>query len=793
MAPSIARTRLSTPHDTATPRARAYCHQQPKWRSKPDHAAAGAVTRRAPTLAQSNKGRLPYGTPAHNDTAAHSHIRVVPRADTDQDPADSASSANTFADMARRFRPSDSGTSSEHSSLHSTAAIVTLPPHRKIGRDPWRPEQPSELSIACENASSTAENMERLLHVGDAPPPTFLATSPQALRYKQSPPELLHVAQGMPQGLAIEQAHAAPAPTELPPHADDRYAELFGQLPDQIFLHEQLGEFDGQVIFIGHPNRDVSAHQWSSASFQWENIGRYSHSRAKVEGSLASERVLGLNLRRDALLHFKLAAEDREKHVTQKEHPQEASGMLRAMHANVVCTSEAPHSSTTIKQDVQEHSEGHVHVGRGPAELITSDSDVQRGLMNKELLDDPFVAKPNHEQAKVASRTVPGTSLKDNKGSLDLRYKFPGSTYTPTELTVEDARRKHQELASSRYATQVTEVRLRDIMFGEEAASAPGNSDGQNKLPDSAALPSSPDTGEALLRPGRRAYAKTEYVKPPRAAVQGRFMPIFEASLPTARSLFPAPGLTVANPYRAVSHLNTATSPEPRASSQVPQLSLPNVDHRGLATLQYSDPDIVRHGQEYEITNGLSQQAPTPQNFKGPFFTASKPTANNPTASLSASVSEEEKMRTWYRDGHRPARQRDYAQSLMSTAALSSRNRHHLGTVGAAGTSKTSDTLNTILFVRLYECLSEYAEERRNDGGRFYFTSAWKAAPPDLRDLGPDGNRSFFSNTGTVPGNSHTYAASTYRKDKNRDIAEFVPSSSIMVYPPYGSVGDKRY
>ena len=103
-------------------------------------------------------------------------------------------------------------------------------------------------------------------------------------------------------------------------------------------------------------------------------------------------------------------------------------------------------------------------------------------------------------------------------------------------------------------------------------------------------------------------------------------------ALPTY-SLFPPPGLTVANPRRHVTALDP-TAPHYAKTSRTapsPEVLAPDflaANNFKAAALQFSDPDGIRQAQEYEIANGLSQQAPTPQNFKGPFFTDSKPTVS---------------------------------------------------------------------------------------------------------------------------------------------------------------------
>jgi hypothetical protein len=705
--------------------------------------------------------------------------------------------------MARRFYPSDTDNGSEQSSQSSVAGIITLQSHRKIGQDPWRPLRPSELSVACENASSTAENLERLLHVSNSTPPTFVTTSPQLLPYNRSTSRFEALQDRAQRSLTTEHAEAFPqllpvlgtgqahTLSERQTDFNDRYTELFGKLPDQIHLHEELGEFDGQVVFIGHPNRDVSAHQWSSASFQWESVGRYSHSKDRVEGSLASERVNGIDLARDALLHFKRAAEDREKHVTQLEQPREALSAVHSMFGEIVRANENPHVSAAISQETTESSQNHVNLGRSSGETSVTAPDLLHELVQKEHLDDPFVAKTSSVLAKHPARIFSAISLADAKGSLDLRYRFPAPTRTLSRSIVSSTVQKQDGSGIPCYATRLSQPSLRDVGFGEEASNDVAFPNGQSTKPYEPTIHSSPEAVVSRPKPVARASANMEFIKHSDATVHGRMIPRFEGLNPTARSLFPAPGLTIANPYRNVSRVETPTSSVPETSGKAPELDHATIDYNNTAVLQFSDPDVLRQVQAYEIANGLSQQAPTPQNFKGPFFTESKPTANDPTASLSVHVSDEEKLRNWYRDGHRPARQREYALTLTSAAAAGNRNRRP-GTIGGAlGMVHNGETKNTTPFIRLYEGFSEYIEEYRNGSGGSYFTRAWKVAPTNLCDLGPDGNNSFFAGAETNSETQHRDTTRKHQKGEAQGFSGLAPSTRSMAFLPYGTVGDR--
>jgi hypothetical protein len=93
--------------------------------------------------------------------------------------------------------------------------------------------------------------------------------------------------------------------------------DVFGNdLPGPSFMDGNPGTADGQLQFIQHPNGDVSAHQWSSYRFGWENIGQFSNIRKKIEGQLAAERLKGetawQSLQQNTLAYFRTVAKQRE-------------------------------------------------------------------------------------------------------------------------------------------------------------------------------------------------------------------------------------------------------------------------------------------------------------------------------------------------------------------------------------------------------------------------------------------------------------------------------------------------
>ncbi|KAF1841427.1 uncharacterized protein K460DRAFT_434533 [Cucurbitaria berberidis CBS 394.84] len=628
--------------------------------------------------------------------------------------------------MARRFHTKDDDVESEQSTPGSVslAGIIKLQPNRKKSSSAFTAspmESPYLRSIRPTKASPIPE------HQG------VLTNRTNIL--------------GTPTGISRARGNEV-GPDVLQAFGDDRYEQLFGKLPDPIRLHEEMGEFDGQVVFIGHPNRDVSAHQWSSTSFQWVNIGRYAHFRGPLK-------------------IFKLAAESREKLIVESGRPKEVPiGVLRSAPVDVTRMESPSTASSLIYEGLPVFTKGSDPSGFLTLEETKSMTPITlHATIKGECLEDPFIAPVRPSSSKISSGLRSRGDKIDPKGSLDFEYEFPFRSITSAtpgsdgaiestsqELIVEGGR-SHDDTTygDTILPGRLSQPALRDIDFGEDAASNLVVPAGHGFRPRKTPPPSSPEDirNRRKLR-SRLAELGASAIRPG-ALEQGRIAtPNYAYIQPTARSLFPPPGLTVANPHRLVSSLNAsapiyANIQGTITGSEASGSEATAINATAAAALKFSDPDGLRQTQDYEIANGLGQQAPTVQCFKGPFFTDSKPTTSDPTVSLSVHISEEEKLVNWFRDGHRPSRQQEYAKTLISAAAPSSRGRS-FGVIGEClDAQKDGSYENTPPFVRLYEGLSEYIEEYRNGSGRSYFTRSWKAAPPQLRELGPDGNNSYFN------------------------------------------------
>ncbi len=679
----------------------------------------------------------------------------------------------TFADMARRFNRHGDEIEDELSNTRSVslAGIIKLQPNRKKVTGAWRSMQASDLvenDSAVEDDTQVSQAKEMLPSSNSFP--VFRTQTPYTLSTPSQPLAFT----GYQRGLAMEQATFFETPLrDFNPQSKDRslgglqskdtepYEHIFGKLSDPIRLHEQTGQFDGQVVFIAHPNRDISAHQWSSTFFQWVNIGRYAHFRGRVEGSLASDRLKELSASQNPLEFFKLAAETREKLI--KEHGRQAEASID-IHQPTLDDVTRVKSAATISSlagaVVPTFKGGNVPNVLARDEGKPSTPAPPRNTVRREPLEDPFIAPAMPSTAKVFSVPTSRADKNSLKGSLDFSYEFPLKSIaaalpvlkpvTPFDLLKQssgkDKNKEEASFSTTSYPGWISESQLRDIDFGEEATSSRkvstrGGGDppswntadnfGDRSEPGNGMT--RPDYGATWLSGGRR-MTLTDLN---RAFYQPDNQPVIRNA-----------GLTVANPHRYGSGLNASAVPFTRDQRPDPMPGISNsVVHGANATshaLRFSDPDSQRRRQEYEIANGLSKQPPTEQNFKGPFFTDTMPTANDPTMPLSVRISEDEKLMNWFRDGHRPARQQEYARTLMSAAASANRPQH-IGVIGQ-GLNATQDRRyeNTPTFVRLYENLSEYAEEHRKDSGRSYFTRAWKIPKSELINSAPGGNNSFF-------------------------------------------------
>ncbi|GAB1735617.1 hypothetical protein NU219Hw_g4192t1 [Hortaea werneckii] len=160
---------------------------------------------------------------------------------------------------------------------------------------------------------------------------------------------------------------------EAAPDTKEIYHVFGNPPPPPTHLETNPGSVNGQLQFIQHTNGDISAHQWSSSSFEWQNIGQFSNIRKKIEGQLTSNRLKGetayQTLQQNTLAYFRTIAKQKEADVMGLPFgPKEIHQLmpeLRTMQPTAVTpkksitASEAPISRPPLLEATVEHSEDH--------------------------------------------------------------------------------------------------------------------------------------------------------------------------------------------------------------------------------------------------------------------------------------------------------------------------------------------------------------------------------------------------------------------------------------------------
>lgn len=544
------------------------------------------------------------------------------------------------------------------------------------------------------------------------------------------------------------------SPTDARFGVVDEYTRLFGkQLPDPIHLHTEIGTFDGEVIFIAHPNRDVSAHQWSQNSFQWVNVGLYSHNRAKIEGSLAQEHLSGSMIPHNTIEYFKAAAEQR-----QRLHREYREGYSSELRPDVPTTTHPlePLRRPTLTDEhfaslsgASDSTEDQLPT-LSRFETINKERDEPTtpppNTVAGEVLEDPFVTPSGGVQHTLPKIFGFAQDNHGESGSMDFGYEFPPKKAAQQSIL----QSQPGQVFIQREQNRLNALRTgRNIGLREDWTS-PFNFN--HKRPPLGRLePLSPMVDPGSLKPG----PKTRFSELADAIRQNQPLSHFDINAMHRQDhgLLPAQGRTVANPTRVTSTLNAKAPPYEHTPTPLSNQLRGGAETEVNATyaqpttnLKFSDPDSTRPTHPQEIANGLAQIAPTPQNFKGPFFTDNMPTPLNPVTSLAYQEDQAAKLRDWYHDGQHPARQQEFARKLMASSLAEEkfRNPQQLGAIGESSFPASSKYENTPIFVRLYENMLKYSDESRPGAKRDYFTHDWQTPLLHQRDLGPDGNHSFY-------------------------------------------------
>ncbi|OCL06366.1 hypothetical protein AOQ84DRAFT_411290, partial [Glonium stellatum] len=674
-----------------------------------------------------------------------------------QMPTAPASYNQTFADMARKANNRElyDGQEPPPSGPVPLAGLIKFKANRNKGNKAWRPldlsdfddDKPDEeeLPQVGEGSIQSLTFNNRTQNEPSQPRLSLLAARASYLslpklqtdipnhpvqHHQIAPSERFSLMQPPPHMLAMFQQDRGDdvSPKNTRAGTEDEIIQIFGRrLPDPIYLQQVMGKVDGEVTFIGHPNRDVSAHQWSAASFQWSNIGQFSHIRHKVEGQLASDRLrgqtIGMSMPQNTLAYFKAIAEQRGMIMVEKSRLEKQQLGERFSEAGFMLPrARAPTDSSRRPTLVESENFGSLSSTSGPVPgsrfptlgnlAVAREARLNQGpptapslLSNIDTLtDDPFITSNQFQSSNMpATAALPtppnrGSAVPSRLSGMDFSFEFPPRVTnqwrpdSPQTSAGDEARkeffaRQEQERIRQDLWPQERHTTLREISVGEDAASSlEGSSQrrrtfGQDQELSPEQMSKREKLKERLFEFSNLAGSHTGIsaanrvpIPDPTAAMASAydrapaFPPGFEPPATTTQAHRTSTLNANAPPYNRVGFLN----PPPHTSSESPTLTSATA---ATTNLRFSDPDIVRPSHIPEIAPGLSQQAPTPQNLAGPFFADTIPTAHAPTTPLAPRLAEPEKLELWWTNGQQPARQEAFYRSIMGTAAANARIR----------------------------------------------------------------------------------------------------------------------
>lgn len=752
-----------------------------------------------------------------------------------QRPAAPTSSGQTFADMARRANSRElyDGQEPPTSGPVPLAGLIKFKANRNKGNKAWRPlhlsdfdddkqseedlPQAEQDTVQPLTSDHYAQNVLPQPGAGSSTDRSSVFSLPKLQTDIHNHPIQHHqivasdrfsIAQALPPLTMFQQDHGDDiSPKNTRTGTDDETIQFFGRrLPDPIYLQQVMGTIDGEVTFIGHPNRDVSAHQWSAASFQWSNIGQFSHIRRKVEGQLASDRLrgqaIGMSIPQNTLAYFKAIAEQRGmimmKSSLEKQQPSERFSEVGFMMPRVRAPIDSSRRPTLAESDnfgSLSSASGPAPGGRFPtlgnlavareARLSQWPPTAPSLLSNMDILaDDPFITSNQFQSSMPASAamTTPpnrGSAVPSRLARMDFNFEFPSRTTnqwrpdSPQTPAGDEARkeffaRQEQERIRQDLWPQERQAALQEICVGEDAAgSLEGSSQNCKTFGQEQEL--SPEhifkrerLKERLYEFGNLAGSRAGITTANRVAIPdltARIVPTynFAPAFPPGFEPPPLPAQASqtstlnanAPPYN---HTNFLNPHPPHTSSDSPTLTNATAT---TTNLKFSEPDTIRPSHVPEIAPGLAQQAPTPQNFTGPFFADTIPTAHAPTTPLAPRLAEPEKLEMWWTNGQQPARQEAFYHSIMSTAAANARIRGGGGNANTTSGSNSGTNSNSItnrLLVPLYENLRLYADESGGSARpRNFYSRHFAPPPPYAIDRALCGNETFFGDDCGAP------------------------------------------
>ncbi|KAF2757574.1 hypothetical protein EJ05DRAFT_486612 [Pseudovirgaria hyperparasitica] len=726
-----------------------------------------------------NEDDAESGIPVFRSPSYQVLAGIADSADTQRDMASNHTSpaANqTFADMARSAARAknremkQTETPLQTEAGHSTSGFIKLKSKRGRSQsknwvplalddyttgddnDPFFAGLKRDAAFPDSSGGSSSVSSHQAPVTNDSEP-TFTSTSNLNHPPAQNPP--VDSPQMSLSAMSEPFISARPTP-QMQPAADDEITRVFGErLPDLIFLSQWEGTVHGEIKFIQHPNRDVSAHQWDIIAYQWVSIGQFSANRKKIEGQLKDERLRGQTVSSsippNTLAYFRAVAKQREAAASnpspRNNDNANASAISQTQRVNTAIPQRPKLQavagmnsmdqfgslSTVSGSAVNLPTRSSLATGRSLPyrDLATSEAPSIASLMSASTLtardngthgmsDDPFMS--DRDRTSSWGSTYLHTQESERPGTMDRDYQFPIPQNHPQDRSYNPLNHRTQEQPLT-FGTQTygdnrdgfgnvpgTQVALWD----EIRRNGQRNNAGQHDTTQIRSLASGTGLDKESVRRLFQSYDIEDEAVDMSAAYRGRPVTTMQQALADASSEY-QPQTRAAIPQI------------PRALQPPPGLNVGRSRLAPYPTLQ-GDPDPFQNRKE-EIINGQPDEPPNPQvlntmsmggcrDCAGPFPTPHAEHAN--------------KNEEWWGSGRVDQNDDFVLPSLANARARDPAQAEQYDYIGTQG------------MLRLFENLAEYAKET-DTGERSYFTRNWRVPEPRHMDTSEEGRKSYFA------------------------------------------------
>lgn len=574
--------------------------------------------------------------------------------------------------------------------------------------------------------------------------------------------------------------------------------EVFGNdLPPLAYFQGNVGNKDGQVGFAMHPNGDISAQQWSQSDYQWFNIGQFSNSRRRTEGTLASHRLKGENelhsLLQHSLCYFRAVAKQHEASSMKLPFgPKDLQAYMPKVSINrparkvdVTPVTETPTKSIP-EQPLPEKKQQTRTPSLGPEIEPWAQGYTSRVRSRRKLSGTP-VALPSSNlssQHDFIPSTTDATAVPDGAPN---RWPYSLTALNNLSFGAFSANRDHDSPDNSSLPLGLTEPATTGADVVERSQYL------KSFLPKSV-----PQTATSQLHssvPGLKLSTFLEKTQPQtdssgptptsarRSFTKACLDKIFDAA--TSRNMNSHTGTRTVphDPFQSqspttssmtkqdseVKHYNNAWSNIPIGESAssciVGQTSSSTSNDDVVFDPRISEPESAPKPKMMEsvdislphmTTEELAiYSRPSPQTFNGPFFTGSPDVPSEANRK-----SHEQELHDWFYSGLKIIERQDehfeYIKTAHNQAPGITQSKVNPGPIGTPSTSSMSskkpepfNEVTTRLFLTVHESLSQYTqgplEQRRGYLAPFCDPPEW------CIDKSANGNNSFFGEDWSQP------------------------------------------